>query len=50
MYPRGERFLAALTEGMPPAAGNARGFDLLVAAVLGASRIADVTAFPDAEL
>ena len=50
MYPLDERFLASLEEGMPPAAGNALGFDRLLAAAIGTSRIADVTAFPDAEL
>lgn len=50
VYPLDERFLAALEEGMPPSAGNALGFDRLVAAAVGAPRIADVTAFPDAEL
>lgn len=50
VYPLDERFLAALEEGMPPAAGNALGLDRLVAIALGVPRIADVTAFPDAEL
>jgi len=50
VYPLDERFLASLEEGMPPAAGNALGFDRLIAIAMGAARIADVTAFPDAEL
>lgn len=50
VYPLDERFLGALVEGMPPAAGNALGFDRLLAAALGARRIADVIAVPEAEL
>jgi lysyl-tRNA synthetase class 2 len=50
VYPLDERFLGALAEGMPPAAGNALGFDRLVALSLGARRIADVVAIPEAEL
>jgi lysyl-tRNA synthetase class 2 len=46
VYPIDERFLEALEEGMPPAAGNALGLDRLVAACLGTDRIAAVTAFP----
>lgn len=49
-YPPDERFLAALDEGMPPSAGNALGFDRLVALALGAREIGDVMAFPDATL
>lgn len=46
VYPLDERFLAALEEGMPPAAGNALGLDRLVALGLSAKTIADVTSFP----
>jgi lysyl-tRNA synthetase class 2 len=46
VYPLDERFLAALEEGMPPAAGNALGVDRLVALGLGARSIGEVTAFP----
>lgn len=50
VYPLDERFLGALVEGMPPAAGNALGFDRLLALAFGARRIADVMAVPEAEL
>jgi lysyl-tRNA synthetase class 2 len=50
VYPLDERFLGALVEGMPPAAGNALGFDRLLAAALGVARVADVMALPEAEL
>lgn len=46
VYPLDDRFLAALEEGMPPAAGNALGLDRLVALGLSARSIADVTSFP----
>ncbi|WP_104980499.1 EF-P lysine aminoacylase EpmA [Sorangium cellulosum] len=46
VYPIDERFLDALEEGMPPAAGNALGVDRLVALCLGAKAIGDVLAFP----
>ncbi|HRI64304.1 MAG TPA: EF-P lysine aminoacylase EpmA [Polyangium sp.] len=46
VYPLDERFLAALEEGMPPAAGNALGLDRLVALGLSRKTIADVTSFP----
>jgi lysyl-tRNA synthetase class 2 len=47
VYPLDERFLAALHEGMPNAAGNALGVDRLIALALGASSIADVMPFPE---
>jgi lysyl-tRNA synthetase class 2 len=50
VFPIDERFLGALEAGMPPAAGNALGFDRLLAAAMGRDRIADVLAFPEAEL
>lgn len=46
IYPIDERFLDALEEGMPPAAGNALGVDRLVALCLGAASIGDVLTFP----
>jgi lysyl-tRNA synthetase class 2 len=46
-YPIDERFLAALEEGMPPAAGNAMGLDRLVAVASGAARIGDGMSFPE---
>ncbi len=46
LYPIDERFLAALQQGMPPAAGVALGVDRLVMALLGLHDIADVQAFP----
>lgn len=46
VYPVDEEFLAALEAGMPPAAGNALGFDRLLMLALGAERIDDVVAFP----
>jgi lysyl-tRNA synthetase class 2 len=49
-YPPDERFLAALDEGLPPSAGNALGFDRLVALALGAPGVGEVMAFPDAAL
>ena len=44
--PVDERFLSALAEGMPQAAGNALGVDRLIAIALGTEGIADVQAFP----
>jgi lysyl-tRNA synthetase class 2 len=46
VYPLDERFLAALAEGLPPAGGNALGFDRLLALACGTSTIAEVQAFP----
>jgi elongation factor P--(R)-beta-lysine ligase len=46
-YPLDERFLGALEEGMPPATGNALGFDRLVMLALGVGALSDVFAFPD---
>ena len=50
VYPIDERFLAALEEGMPPAVGNALGFDRLVMLATGASKISQVVAFPEGVL
>lgn len=50
VYPIDERFLAALTRGMPDAGGNAIGFDRLVALACGTRSIAEVLAFSDEEL
>ena len=44
--PLDERFLSALTEGMPPCSGNALGFDRLVMLATGAESVAGVQAFP----
>ena len=46
VYPIDERFLAALSEGMPPSAGNALGIDRIVALCLGEHEIARVMPFP----
>jgi lysyl-tRNA synthetase class 2 len=45
-YPIDERFMTALTTGMPRAGGNALGFDRLVMLATGARQLADVLAFP----
>ncbi|MFO0548195.1 MAG: EF-P lysine aminoacylase EpmA [Polyangiaceae bacterium] len=50
LYPIDERFIGALAEGMPPAAGNALGLDRLVMLAAGATSLEDVLAFPDGEL
>lgn len=50
VYPIDERFLAALEEGLPPAGGNALGFDRLAMLLLGAERIQDVVALPHERL
>jgi elongation factor P--(R)-beta-lysine ligase len=44
-YPIDERFLDALTDGLPPCAGNALGVDRLLMLILGKHAIADVVAF-----
>ena len=46
LYPIDEKFLAALSAGLPPCTGNALGFDRLLMLACGAARIADVQAFP----
>jgi len=48
VYALDERFLGALTEGMPRSGGNALGLDRLIMLVCGARTIAEVMAFPDA--
>ncbi len=50
VYPIDERFLDALASGMPPSAGNAIGFDRLVALASGTRSIAEVMSFTDDEL
>jgi elongation factor P--(R)-beta-lysine ligase len=49
-YPIDARFLAALEEGMPPAAGIAVGVDRLIMLCAGVAEIRDVLAFADEEL
>jgi lysyl-tRNA synthetase class 2 len=46
VYPLDEDFLAALEEGLPACAGNALGFDRLLALTMGTTEIARVMAFP----
>ena len=46
-FASGYGFLAALAEGMPPAAGIAVGVDRLLMVLAGAEAIADVVAFPE---
>jgi elongation factor P--beta-lysine ligase len=48
--PLDERFLSALTEGMPPAAGMALGVERLAMLLTGATDIRDVLAFAHDEL
>lgn len=49
LYPLPERFLSALEAALPACAGNALGFDRLVALALGAGDIQSVMAFSDRE-
>jgi lysyl-tRNA synthetase class 2 len=44
--PLDEAFLAALSSGMPPASGIALGLDRLVALLVGAAGLDEITAFP----
>ncbi len=48
-YPLDERFLAALSQGLPPSAGNALGIDRLIALATGSSELAHTLAFADSE-
>jgi elongation factor P--(R)-beta-lysine ligase len=50
VYPIDERFLAALLRGIPECAGNAIGFDRLVALTCGSQAIGDVIAFDDSAI
>lgn len=45
VYPKDKKFLAALKEGMPEAAGNALGVDRLIALALGVDEIHKVMGF-----
>jgi lysyl-tRNA synthetase class 2 len=45
-YPLDERLLAALSEGMPPASGNALGADRLIALACGEPAVARTQPFP----
>jgi lysyl-tRNA synthetase class II len=42
-----EKFLAALSRGLPPAAGIALGVDRLLMLLIGAPRLADTLPFPE---
>jgi lysyl-tRNA synthetase class 2 len=46
VYPIDERFMATLTEGIPPSGGNALGFDRLLMLIVGAKHIDQVLGFP----
>jgi lysyl-tRNA synthetase class 2 len=50
VYPIDEKFLDALTRGVPPSGGNALGVDRLVALACGTTEIASTLAFADDEL
>ena len=50
VYPLDEKLLAALTEGLPPSAGIALGFDRLVMLATGSPDISRVLTFSAAEL
>lgn len=49
-YPIDEKFLDALSRGIPESAGNALGLDRLVMLIVGASSLAEVMAFSDEDL
>lgn len=45
LYPIDEAFMSALGQGMPPASGNALGFDRMVATILDLDRLDSVLSF-----
>lgn len=50
VYPRDDRFVDALRDGLPDTVGNALGFDRLVMLIAGAGAIEDVIAIPAARV
>jgi lysyl-tRNA synthetase class 2 len=46
VYPIDERFMSALSEGIPPSGGNALGFDRLLMLIAGAKHIDQVMGIP----
>jgi lysyl-tRNA synthetase class 2 len=46
VYPIDERFMSALSDGIPPSGGNALGFDRLIMLMTGAKHIEDVVGLP----
>jgi lysyl-tRNA synthetase class 2 len=50
VYPIDERFMAALSDGIPPSGGNALGFDRLLMLIAGAKHIDEVVGLPFARM